>query len=83
GYTWCENAHEFRLTPWYNDSVTDASGEAYYLRDEETGELWSPTPLPTPADAAYQTRHGFGYSVFAVQHAGIASELNLFVAIDA
>ena len=41
-----ENAHEFRLTPWYNDPVTDPSGEAFYLRDEETGHFWSPTPLP-------------------------------------
>ncbi|HEX9772041.1 MAG TPA: glucoamylase family protein, partial [Steroidobacteraceae bacterium] len=48
GYTWSENAHEFRLTPWHNDPVTDASGEAFYLRDEETGRFWSPTPLPVP-----------------------------------
>ncbi|MEP7151996.1 MAG: glucoamylase family protein, partial [Nitrospira sp.] len=34
-YTWGENAHEFRLTPWHNDPVTDSSGEALYLRDEE------------------------------------------------
>ena len=45
-YTWSENAHEFRLTPWHNDPVSDASGEAFYLRDEETGHFWSPTPLP-------------------------------------
>ena len=45
-YTWSENAHEFRLTPWSNDPVSDASGEAFYLRDEETGQYWSPTPLP-------------------------------------
>ena len=41
-----ENRHEFRLTPWHNDPVTDASGEAFYIRDEETGQFWSPTPLP-------------------------------------
>ncbi len=45
-YTWCENAHEMRLTPWYNDPVSDASGEALYVRDEESGRFWSPTPLP-------------------------------------
>src|SRR3990172_6877746 len=45
-YTWSENAHEFRLTPWNNDPVSDASGEAFYLRDEESGLFWSPTPLP-------------------------------------
>ena len=42
-YTWCENAHEYRLTPWANDALTDSSGEAFYLRDEMTGEFWSPS----------------------------------------
>ena len=45
-YTWSENAHQFRLTPWDNDPVSDAGGEAFYLRDEETGQFWSPAPLP-------------------------------------
>lgn len=82
-YTWCENAHEFRLTPWLNDATTDASGEAFYLRDEHTGEFWSPTPLPARANAPYVTRHGFGYSTFAHASHGIVSELTTFVAIDA
>jgi len=82
-YTWCENAHEFRLTPWHNDALTDSSGEAFYVRDEESGEFWSPTPLPARASTPYVTRHGFGYSKFEVAHAGIQSELTTFVAIDA
>ena len=45
-YTWSDNAHEFRLTPWCNDPVSDSGGEAFYLRDEERGHFWSPTPLP-------------------------------------
>ncbi|EQD37606.1 beta-1,2-glucan production associated transmembrane protein, partial [mine drainage metagenome] len=57
-YTWSENAHEFRLTPWYNDPVGDLSGEALYLRDEESGYFWSPTPLPVRASAPYVVRHG-------------------------
>ena len=82
-YTWCENAHEFRLTPWSNDSISDSSGEAFYLRDEETGEFWSPTPLPVRAETPYTTHHGFGYSKFLHENAEISSELTVFVAIDA
>jgi cellobiose phosphorylase len=82
-YTWSENAHEFRLTPWHNDPVSDASGEAYYLRDEETGQFWSPTPSPTRAAGHYVIRHGFGYSVFETRFAGISSELWIYVATDA
>ncbi|MGE5095424.1 MAG: GH36-type glycosyl hydrolase domain-containing protein, partial [Betaproteobacteria bacterium] len=78
-YTWSENAHEFRLTPWSNDAVTDASGEALYIRDDESGEFWSPTPLPSPGAAPYVTRHGFGYSVFEHTHDGIRSELRIYV----
>ncbi len=78
-YTWHENAHEFRLTPWNNDAVGDASGEAFYLRDEESGHYWSPCALPCRGAGAYTTRHGFGYSVFEHSEDGIATELTVFV----
>jgi cellobiose phosphorylase len=83
GYTWSENAHLFRLTPWHNDPVSDPSGEAVYLRDEETGHFWSATSSPCPGSNPYVTRHGFGYSVFEHTEDGIRSELTVFVAIDA
>ncbi|OQW65793.1 MAG: cyclic beta 1-2 glucan synthetase [Nitrospira sp. ST-bin5] len=82
-YTWSENAHEFRLTPWHNDPVSDTSGEAFYLRDEERGHFWSPTPLPNRGATAYVSRHGFGYSVFEHTERGIRSELWVYVALDA
>ena len=82
-YTWAENAHQFRLTPWHNDPVTDSGGEALYLRDEESGHFWSPTSLPRPAAMPYVSRHGFGYSVFEHTSSGIRSELWVYVAVDA
>ncbi len=82
-YTWGENAHEFRLSPWHNDPVSDPSGEALYLRDEETGHVWSPAPLPRRGAAPYVSRHGFGYSVFEHTEDGIRSELWVYVALDA
>jgi cyclic beta-1,2-glucan synthetase len=82
GYTWFENAHEFRLTPWHNDPVADTGGEAFYLRDEDTGRVWSPMPLPCRGRGAYRTRHGFGYSVYEHVEDGIASELWVYVALE-
>lgn len=81
-YTWSENAHEFRLTPWGNDPVSDLRGEAFYLRDEERGLFWSPTPAPCRGEAPYVTRHGFGYTVFEHNVDGIYSELQIYVAMD-
>jgi len=82
-YTWSENAHEFRITPWNNDPVSDSSGEAFYIRDEETGNYWSPTPLPCRGTGTYVSRHGFGYSVYEHTEAGIRTELWIYVALDA
>ena len=82
-YTWSENAHEFRLTPWTNDPMSDSSGEAFYLRDEERGHFWSPTPLPSRGWMPYASRHGFGYSVFEHTERGIRSELWVYVALEA
>ena len=88
-YTWSENAHLYRLTPWHPDPVGESSGEALYIRDEETGHFWSPTSThatqgtnASPAGPTV-TRHGFGYSVFEHVEDGIHSELTVFVALDA
>ena len=81
-YTWSENCHEFRLTPWENDPVSDGGGEAFYIRDEKAGTFWSPTPLPARGKSPYVIRHGFGYSVFETSENGIASELWIYVAVD-
>ncbi|MBP7341813.1 MAG: hypothetical protein KA957_05810 [Syntrophaceae bacterium] len=80
--TWSENAHEYRLTPWLNDPVCDQNGEALYLRDEQTGHVWSPCPHPCPGETPYVCHHGFGYSVFEHEQDGIQSELKIFVSIS-
>ena len=82
-YTWCENAQTYRLTPWHNDPVSDPTGEATYLRDEDDGRVWSLTPRPAPGATGYVTRHGFGYSAFEHAEEGITSELRTYVALDA
>lgn len=78
-YTWVSNAHELRLTPWNNDPVSDSCGEAFYLRDEESGRFWSATPFPAGGQSTYITRHGFGYSVFEHSEDGIHSEMTVYV----
>ncbi|HST60241.1 MAG TPA: hypothetical protein VLK84_16160, partial [Longimicrobium sp.] len=77
--TWTANSRENRLTPWSNDPVSDPHGEALYLRDEEAGIAWSPTPGPRPGDGAYETRHGFGYSRFRHASRSLEQETTMFV----
>jgi cellobiose phosphorylase len=81
-YTWMENAHEYRLTPWNNDAITDLCGEAYYIRDEESGKYWSPSLLPNPGKSNYHCIHGFGYSEFHFAEDGIYSSMTVFVDLE-
>ncbi|WP_352311186.1 hypothetical protein, partial [Psychrobacter sp. W2-37-MNA-CIBAN-0211] len=78
-YTWSENAHEFRLTPWSADTTGSSGGEAFYLRDEDTGKFWSPCAMPKRGANPYITRHGFGYSTFEHSETGIESSLCVYV----
>jgi cyclic beta-1,2-glucan synthetase len=79
GYTWSENSRENQLTPWSNDPTADPVGEAIYLRDEETGAVWSPTAKPINDGGTYVARHGFGYSRFEHEANGIVADLLQFV----
>jgi cyclic beta-1,2-glucan synthetase len=76
GYTWSQNSRENQLTAWSNDPIVDPSSEAIYLRDLESGNLWSPTAAPIRRETGtYVARHGRGYSVFEHDAFGIRSEL--------
>ena len=79
GFTWAGNSQTNRLTPWSNDPVSDPPGEVVYLRDEETGEIWCPTPLPVPSASRPWSATGQGYTVFERNTHGLAHELTLFV----
>jgi cyclic beta-1,2-glucan synthetase len=79
GYTWSRNSQANRLTPWSNDPVCDPHGEALYLRDEDSGQFWSPLPGPSPAPATYETHHGFGESGFKLEWSGLRHQTRVFV----
>ncbi|MFG1375731.1 GH36-type glycosyl hydrolase domain-containing protein [Xanthobacter autotrophicus] len=83
GSTWSLNSRENQITPWSNDPVADRTGEAFYLRDEETGAVWTPTALPMRDEAAtYVARHGRGFSCFTHTANGIAADLVQYVPVD-
>ena len=79
GTTWAGNSFFYRLTPWHNDPVRDPSSDCVFLRDDSTGDLWTPTALPIHEPTPYKVRHGAGYSVFDHTHQGLASSLRIGV----
>jgi cyclic beta-1,2-glucan synthetase len=82
GFTWAGNSQQNRLTAWRNDPLCDAPSEAVYIRDEESGAFWSPTPLPIRELDAYRARHGAGYTVFEHNSHAIEQEMVVFVPQD-
>jgi len=80
GFSWLENSNLNRLTRWYQDLIVDNWGKYIYLRDEESGDFWSPTFQPVPLQLEnYLCRHGIGYSIFSSRYLSISSHLRIFV----
>jgi cyclic beta-1,2-glucan synthetase len=83
GSTWSLDSQQNHLTPWSNDPVCDPPGEAIFLRDEQTGDVWTPTALPIRLPGArYVARHGQGFSRFEHASHGIGLDLVQFVPVD-
>ncbi|MDP5133117.1 MAG: glycosyl transferase [Paraglaciecola sp.] len=82
GYTWAESSRENQLTPWSNDPVIDPCAEAIYVQDEKSGQLFSATSAPINDGGHYSACHGFGYSRFEHQAAGIHLSLLQYVPLS-
>ncbi|HEX6308760.1 MAG TPA: hypothetical protein VFZ69_11260 [Longimicrobiales bacterium] len=78
-YTWAANSRENRITPWFNDPVTDPHGEAIYVRDDDSRAVWSPTPGPIAGAGGYEVRHGFGCTRFLHESSGLRHDTHVFV----
>ncbi len=82
GATWSENSRDHQLTPWSNDPVAAPAGEALFVRDEVSGDVWTATAEPIRDAGTYVARHGFGYSRFEHEADGVAMRLLQFVPLD-
>jgi len=83
--TWSENSRENRLTPFANDPVIDQGGEALFIRDDDSGRAWSPTPGPMPRTSGSGrclVRHTAGATRFSRSYEGIHHQLDVFVDAD-
>lgn len=79
GFTWIDNSQLAVITRWQQDLVRDSSGKFLYVRDADTGQLWSLAPAPVwAAHEYYACRHGLGYTTFHTRLAGIEARWTLF-----
>ena len=83
GFSWQTHSEFNRLTRWHQDLIQDNWGKYIYIKNNVTGEVWSPTFLPVKTNLDnYECRHGFGYSVLTSEYKGIKIEFTLFVPND-
>lgn len=81
GCTWYANSQNNRLTPWSNDPLINPITDCIYIRDDDLGTYWTPTPGPIRELDAYRVRHGQGYSRFEHNSHGIQQDLLIYVPI--
>ncbi len=81
GYAFYRDARLRRLTRYrYNNAPLDLGGRYLYLRDDVSGDYWSPSWQPTQTDLEdYTCRHGLGYTIIASRRRGIRAETLYFV----
>ena len=84
GYSFYRDARLRRITRYrYNNVPFDLGGRYIYVRDNETGDYWSPSWQPTHSDIEqYTCRHGMGYSTIGSQRRGISASTRYFVPLD-
>jgi len=81
GYSFYKDARLRRLTRYrYNNAPLDMGGRYLYIRDNKTGNFWSPSWMPARTELdEYECRHGQGYTVITSKLNGIKSSARYFV----
>ncbi|MBO3769040.1 MAG: glycosyl transferase family 36 [Candidatus Brockarchaeota archaeon] len=81
GYSFDRDPRNRRVTRYrYNSIPEDQPGHYVYLRDEDTGDFWSPTWQPVKKNLEwYECRHGPGYTRISSRYLGIRASILYFV----
>ncbi|MDP4197919.1 MAG: glycosyl transferase family 36, partial [Bacteroidota bacterium] len=83
GFSWKTHSEFNRITRWHQDLIRDDWGKYIYIKNNQTGKVWSPTWMPVKQDLSfYECRFGFGYAAFITEFEKINVTLTLFAAKD-
>ena len=83
GFSWRTHSEFNRLNRWHQDLIQDNWGKYFYLRNDDTGEVWNPTWMPVKNELdSYICRYGSGYCIFETGYKGIKVQLRIFVPMN-
>ncbi len=83
GFSWLEHSEFNRLNRWHQDLIKDDWGKYFYIKNNITGEVFSPTWSPVKNYLNnYECHHGFGYTKFISEYKGIKVSLTIFVPLN-
>lgn len=81
-FTWTRNSYDNKLTVPYNDVLSEFTGEAIYIRDEETGAYASPLPILGNTHASHKILFGERYSTYVTHALGLIVECSLYIDVS-
>jgi cellobiose phosphorylase len=81
GYSFYRDARLRRVTRYrYNNVPLDCGGRMIYVRDNDSGEFWSPSWKPACREVEeFACRHGLGYTIIQAAYQGVAGKVCTFV----
>jgi cellobiose phosphorylase len=84
GYSYWQTPRLHRITRHrYNSMPVDRPGHYLYIRDQRTGDYWSPSWQPCAAALdSYECRHGLNYTRITGRRGGIEASVLHFVPDD-
>jgi len=83
GFSWDTHSEFNRLNRWHQDLVQDNWGKYFYVKDNLTGDVWSPTWMPVKTELdSYQIAYGFGYARFTSEYKDVKITLTVFIPVD-
>lgn len=84
GYSYYINPRNSRITRRrYNSLPEDRPGRYIYIRDNESGDYYSPTWQPVMKNLdSYECRHGLGYTRINSSYKGLKSSILYFVPVE-
>ena len=83
GFSWDTHSEFNRLNRWHQDLVQDNWGKYFYIKDNHSGDIWSPTWMPVKTELDhYQIIYGFGYAKFISEFKGVEITLTVFIPVD-